>query len=124
MWVRGLTIWLGAALIGSIVGTTGLQLISRGGWAEDEIRLLIRIGLITLFFTVPGSAFLFLSYGCLARFRAGENFRYPILVLWGGLAGAFITSFMHSPALGAGYGIATALTWVALLRSTNFDQKV
>jgi hypothetical protein len=122
MWIRGLTIWVGAALIGSVVGTVGLQLISHGGWAGEDLRSLIGIGLLTLVFTVAGSALLFLAFWRLAKLRAVDGWSYAILVLFGGLAGAFMLSFLGASGIGAAYGVVTALAWVALLRLTKFDR--
>lgn len=61
MWLRGCIIWLGAALIGSVGGTL-IWLRPQLPWNNQDVTGARMFVEITLFFTVPGSAFLALIY--------------------------------------------------------------
>jgi hypothetical protein len=123
MWMRGLAIWLGAAIIGAIGGTIGAQLIYGGKFGPSDIRFTLGFAAMTLIFTVGGSAFLALVNQALDSRNVPRHLRYAALVLTGGAAGALTLSFLGSSsvAIGAGYGTVTALAWVALLRLTRAD---
>ncbi len=124
MWMRGLAIWLGAAIIGAIGGTIGVQLIYGGKFGPSDIRFTLGLAAMTLIFTVGGSAFLALVYQAMDSRNIPRTFRYAALVVIGGAAGALTLSLLgfSSAAIGAGYGTVTALAWVALLRLTKADR--
>ena len=108
--VRGLTVWLGAAVLASLICTTIWRLADPGFLHAGEVLL---VGCVTLFFTTAGSAALTLLFA-LTGPRPVVS-RYVILLIVGPVAGAVV--FLGIPALaaiGAAYGAATSGCWVSL----------
>jgi hypothetical protein len=109
----GLSVWLGAALIGSSGGTF-LWLLALGeihsvtAW-NDEFDF----ALITLPFTIAGSAFLILIFSGLGRWMVSLPQRYGLLVLIGAVTGS-VLMFWFDMGAGMVYGTATAISWVVL----------
>ena len=113
--VRGLILWLGAAVIGSF-GCTALWQIAGGGlpaWGT-----VMGLGVVTLFWTITGSTLLLLVFSAMPTVPVWG--RYLLLVPLGAVAGAIMLSFggWSSMMTGAAYGTATALAWVGLHRLT------
>ncbi len=114
MWLRGLTIWLGAAIVGSFATTFGWFIVIR---QPLDAQALVGFSDETLWFTVPGSALISIAFGILEWRGLRAPWRYITLVAIGAAAGAFILSFGGEDAvgLGAAYGLVTTLVWIGLL---------
>lgn len=113
--LRGLSLWLGAALLGSMV-TTGIADAVLGGRTLQDFHW-IWIGLFALIFTVGGSAFLCLAFAWMGDRSFRVPARYGVLLVAGAAAGALILVPVGTPILllaGLAYGLATALAWVTL----------
>jgi len=113
-WLRGIAVWLGAALMGSFLGTAFWKVAFRG--PMSDLRVAVSIGLGSLFFTLIGSAImsgLFAGMGSRSR-----RYRYTILVGAAGPVGAATMLFLNAPpaavAGGAIYGVTTAIIWAGL----------
>lgn len=115
--VRGLAVWLGAPFLASFICTAVWGLAAgRSDW-----RPFFGVGVMSLIFTVGGSAFLSLLFRTMsARPVVG---RYAVLIGFGALAGFATMGSLgaSSPLIWAGlvYGVATACLWVGLHRALH-----
>jgi len=115
--VRGLSLWLGAALVGSLGGTIIGNIALQGGWSEASIRMLLAIATTTLFFTVPGAGLLGLAFAWTRNRGLGLMLRLALLVPVGAVFGGALMALSGSvPVAIAGltYGGATGLGWAML----------
>ncbi len=111
--VRGLVLWLSSAVLGSFLCTLAALLIRGGPFVMGPI---FWAGLAaTIPFTLAGSALLLIAFASLRAYRIAA--RYVILALLGFAAGAAMMIPTGLPilwAVGAGYGLTTALLWIGL----------
>ncbi len=117
--IRGLLLWIGAAVLGAFGCTALANLALGGGWSEDDVRGVLALGLGTLIFTLGGSAFLVLVFAWMERWSMPPMARYGTLILVGAAAGAAVMLPFGTPAssaAGLAYGVATAMAWAALHR--------
>jgi hypothetical protein len=118
MWIRLATVWIGSALAGSSLGTLVQQILYHGAWSGSDMRSFVGFALITLFWTVPGSALLFLIFGVLRGRDLSLGWSLFLLVILGTIAGGLMLSLFgmraSNFAVGALYGLATAISWAAL----------
>lgn len=94
-----------------------LHILTGGTWNPHDLRPMSAIAVLTLLWTVPGSALLAL---CFAWTR-GRGFslegRLALTVLLGAVAGAAImvpAGTSTAILLGLAYGLATGVAWAAL----------
>jgi hypothetical protein len=114
--LRGVSVWLGAAVLGSASCTLVWNLFG-GSWSGVGLRHVVGIAAATLMFTVPGSALLSLAFAWSGRRGLPLTLRRALLVLLGALAGAGMMlplGGLQSVTLGGVYGAATAAAWVGL----------
>ena len=129
MWLRSLTIWLGAALLGSILGWVGLQLfrpVFHLFPQPDDVEMLFGQILMPFIFTVFGSALLALAFGVIDRLHVAAPWKYLVLLVIGTVAGGLMLSWGGAPffLLGAAYGALTTVAWVALLVALRMHRAV
>ena len=108
--LRGAVLWLGPAMLAAFLCTAVLHLMS-GGELTDW-RSALSMALVTLFFTVGGSALLTLVYSSIGFLPSGA--RYLVLVVVGVIAGgAFMLLALAGSLMLAGmaYGATTACLW-------------
>ena len=104
-------LWLAPAVLASMICSVAWHLLSGGGVAD--LSSAFGFGLITLLFTIGGSAFLTLMF---ARMRSTPNaLRYVALVALGCVAGVVPMLWATSDfrIAGAIYGTTTACIWCA-----------
>ncbi len=113
--VRGLSVTLGAALLGSFSAT--LLVVFRASLGAFEWLPIFGVTLIALIFTTGGSAMLGLIYA--AAWTLGPIARYALLIISGATVGGGLMLLLGGApagALGVSYGVTTALAWVILHR--------
>jgi hypothetical protein len=118
--VRGLIVWLGAAVVASFGCTTILHFAMGGDTSEAGFRAILGLGLVTLIFTIAGSAALTLAFAAVGQRGLSLGMRYVVLIGLGAAAGgAVMLPFRTSDTVVAGvvYGVATASVWVGLHRA-------
>jgi hypothetical protein len=112
--VRGLSLWLGAALFGSL-GCTIIWCVALGGdWSEIDLRMLLGLSIMTLFFTVPGSGLLGLAFGWTGQRGISVPLRRALLIPFGMIVGGALTlcfTPFQTALVGLAYGGATAIGW-------------
>ncbi len=114
--VRGLTVWLGAPLLASLLCSAGWQLASGGHLAEW--RPIVGLSLMALIFTIGGSTLLSLAFAAMEALAAIT--RYIALICLGAFAGGAIMIPFGTPGsvlAGIIYGVATASFWAGLHRA-------
>ncbi len=118
MWMRGITIVLGAAVIGGTLASFGLQIASHGGWFVADVSALVVLGASTLLFTVPGSMMMSLLYAGIRGRGFSTSLSYLILMFAGSGFGALwlfkLFGTFNTSMIGCGYGAATAGAWILL----------
>jgi hypothetical protein len=114
--VRGLTVWLGAPILASVLCTYGWSVALGGN--PREWGTAIAFSPFTMIFTIGGSTVLAYLHDALWAARRIE--RNLVLIAVGlGLGGAFlafVTSFWEFFRVGSSYGVVTAALWIALHR--------
>jgi hypothetical protein len=129
-YIRGVAVWIFAPLLASLLCTFAWWIAPSGAWAMgipigvSNWRIAAAYSLLTMPFTVAGSAFLSLLFaGMTAR---PVVHRYFILVGLGALIGGAILLILGLPAsfiaAGAIYGVVTACFWVGLHRAVFGSQ--
>lgn len=119
-WRKGLGLWIGAAAVGSVLGTLVADVYAGGNLTADFARdfnrgLLLAFMEIGLIFTLGGSALLALVYGA-ARQRLSQAHTYTAILLAGVAAGGLVLLPLRMPVWGMIYAAATSLAWVGLHR--------
>lgn len=112
--VRGLVLWIGPAVLGSLICTLVFLATVEGGLSQTAI---FQAGFAaSLWFTLGGSALLLLAFAALRPRRIAV--RYAILLALGLGAGAAMMAMFGSlfMAVGAVYGVVTAAAWIVLHR--------
>ncbi len=115
--VRPLSLWLGAAVCGSFACTLIINPILGGDWSATSLGWIVALSVYTLFFTVPGSGLLCLSYGWSENRGLVELARQGLVVLLGAAVGAAMMVPLggtQNVLTGLFYGTGTALAWVGL----------
>ena len=123
LWLRGLIVWLGAPLVASFLCTLVIE-IAGGDLSAFALRFGLGLAVLSLVFTIPGSALLALIYSGLENASVRRAWRLFALAPCGFLAGgaAMTASGNWSTiAMGAFFGTTTALAWVGLLMVTGMD---
>lgn len=114
--VRGLTVWLGAPILASVICTYGWGLALGGN--PSDWGAPIAFSPFTMIFTIGGSTVLAYLHDALWAARRIE--RNLVLITVGlGLGGAFlafVTSSWEFFPVGSSYGAVTAFLWIALHR--------
>ena len=88
--VQGVSLWVGAALLGAFGCTFALNIASGGGLSVQDLQLVLGIGLLTLIFTLAGSGFLTLAFAWLGQRSLTPAIRYGFLVAMGALHGVLL----------------------------------
>ena len=120
MWLRGIAVWIGAAIAGSFLGSAARELLEYFyyvfGPATDLDQFLGR-AVATLPFTVVGSTLLSLAYDAMARRGLRAPWLYAALMVFGMFAGAVMLSWAGwvFSLIGAGYAVITTTAWLGLL---------
>jgi len=115
--VRGLSVWAGAAVLGSFGCSLVLAAAIDGGYSKDALRDTYFVGFDSLIFTLPGSGLLMLAFAWLGGRSLPLIARYLCLMAIGGVAGAamlMLGGLGRGALVGFGYGSATALFWSIL----------
>ena len=126
MWWRGLVVWLGAAAIGSVAGSLLLNIVFGGGWSPTEVGFLIGISMVSVIFTLGGSALLILAFAKSARTGCSPLARTFLMIPFAAGVGGFLLLVLCGGSLewlgiGALYGAVTALAWAALSTITGMN---
>jgi hypothetical protein len=112
--VRGLSVWAGAAILGSFSCSLAMAAAMDSDFSRDALRDTYVFGLSSLIFTLPGSGLLMLAFAWMGQWSLSLIARYLCLVAIGGVAGAAILMLPGVPLWGFSYGSATALFWSIL----------
>jgi hypothetical protein len=115
--IRGLGVWLGAALCGSFGTTAAGVLIWGAPWAGFWAST-FWWGTATLLWTVGGSAALSLAFAWMSGRSFPAFARYCVLTILGPLLGIVMlpTGTPTAALLGLVYGGATTIAWIILHR--------
>lgn len=134
-WIRNLVVWLGAAVLASLVCTYSWSQMFNG-WGiprgrpnivgaefHGDPRMWFGIGMGSVVFTTIGSGFLSFVFLRLSNFS--YSVRYFIIIgvgLFSGCVWMLAIGALQSPvaiAAGAIYGLFTGCFWVGLHRATH-----
>ena len=128
--VRGITVWLGAPVLASLLCTlawyASTSFLHATIWYEpanhliwdsrDNQLVFAAIGVTSLFFSIVGSAFLSILFETMSARTVSS--RYIVLIVFGAVVGfGMIAILPGGGALalaGSLYGLATACLWVGL----------
>ena len=116
---RGVSVWIGAAIAGSFGCTAAWSFILGGGITPYDLRVIVALALTTMFWTIPGSAFVTLAFAWTGGRSIAVPMRYALVIVLGAVAGTLVMlPFGGSSSLLAGcsFGASTALCWVVLHR--------
>ena len=112
--LRGLTLWLGAALVGGFGAAVTLNALHGGGWTSLELAGLFGASIIALLWTLPGSALLTLAFAWSGWSGSSAALRRVVLIPVGAAAGAAAGFFFDTGlTFGFIFGAATAVAWGA-----------
>jgi len=115
--MRGISLWLGAALIGSFASSAALTACLTAGWTGSERWSLLGLSIISLLWTVPTSAVVMLAFAWPGWSGTSVGLRRIMLVPVGALAGPAIMMLGESsvaPLFGCVYGAVVASAWSGL----------
>jgi hypothetical protein len=116
-WLRGLTIVMGAALIGSVGGAAAIGWFADWrSWTPFDQRAVVALLMTTLLWTIPGSAGLTLAYYWLGERTVRRPWRYFTIASLGVGCG-YLLMRPFGPGLavnGAAFGSVAAIAWIVL----------
>lgn len=117
--LRVLMIVFTAAALGSLVATLALSAILGGTGSPNPVRFVFALSAATMMFTVPGALMLAGLQFFLRERGVGSGSIAVIVAIWGAVAGGIILGLnfvVDDAAVGALYGLTTAVTFLATER--------